>query len=62
MPFVDKGLQANLLAEMKELYEKRGRLEADIRTVDAVSKRRMEKSALRDIEAYRDLHLPTKPV
>jgi len=57
MPFVDKGLQANILAEMKELYEKRGKLEADIKAVDALSKRRMEKAALREIDAYKDLHL-----
>lgn len=60
MPIVDTGLPANLLKEIKELYEKRAKLEADIKAVDTLSKRRMEKAALQDIDAYRNLH-PPKP-
>ena len=54
--FADKEVQARLLREIQELYEKRGKLEADIRAVDAVSKLRMEKAALEDIDAYKNLH------
>jgi hypothetical protein len=53
--FVDKELQAKLLKEIQELYERRMKLENDIRAVDAVSKLRMEKAALRDIDAYKSL-------
>ena len=52
--FADKEVQARLLREIQELYEKRGKLEADIRAVDAVSKLRMEKAALQDINAYKN--------
>lgn len=60
MSIVDTGLPANLLKEIKELYQKRAKLEADIKAVDTLSKRRMEKAALQDIDAYRNLH-PPKP-
>ncbi|MPZ78225.1 MAG: hypothetical protein GEU77_17075 [Deltaproteobacteria bacterium] len=53
--FADKEVQARLLKEIQELYEKRGKLEADISAVDAVSKLRMEKAALQDIDAYKNL-------
>lgn len=55
MIFADKELQAKLLREIQELYEKRGKLEADIRAVDAQSKLRMEKGALTEIDTYRSL-------
>ena len=51
--FVDMELQARLIREMRELYEKRGRLEAGIRAVDTARTLRIEKDALLDIEAYR---------
>ena len=54
--FVDKETQAKLLREVQELYERRGKLEADIRTVDALTKLRIEKAARRDIDAYRSLN------
>lgn len=53
--FADKEVQARLLREIQELYDKRGKLEEDIRAVDAVSKLRIEKAALRDIDAYKIL-------
>lgn len=55
-PFVDRENQARLLREIQELYERRRKLEADIRTVDASSRLRIEKAAMRDIDAYRCLN------
>ena len=55
MPVADKSLQADLLAQMKELYERRGKLESDIRAVDALSRHRIETAALQEIDAYRNL-------
>ncbi|MPZ78804.1 MAG: hypothetical protein GEU77_20065 [Deltaproteobacteria bacterium] len=54
--YADTEIQARLLKEIKELYEKRGKLEEDIKAVDAMSKLRNEKAALHDIELYRRLH------
>jgi hypothetical protein len=54
---VDRETQANLLREIQELYERRRKLEADIRTVEALTKLRIEKAAMRDIDAYRSLNL-----
>lgn len=54
--YADTEIQARLLKEIKELYERRGKLEEDIKAVDAMSKLRNEKAALRDIELYRSLH------
>jgi hypothetical protein len=54
--FADKETQAKLLRDIQELYERRGKLEADIRTVDALTKLRIEKAAMRDIDAYRSLN------
>ena len=54
--FVDKELQAKLLKEMQELYEKRGKIEEDIRALDTKSKLRIEKAALREIDAYKNLN------
>lgn len=53
--FADTEVQARLMREMRELYEKRGKLEAGIRAVDAARTLRMEKDALRDIAMYRAL-------
>ena len=55
----DNEVQARIMKEIKELYEKRGKLEADIRAVDALNKHLMETGALRDIDAYRTLHRST---
>jgi hypothetical protein len=52
----DNEVQARIMKEIKELYEKRGKLEADIRAVDALNKHLMETGALRDIDAYRTLN------
>jgi hypothetical protein len=54
--FVDKELQAKLLKEMQELYEKRGKIEEDIRALDTKSKLRIEKAALQEIDAYKNLN------
>jgi hypothetical protein len=53
--FVDKELQARLLREIQELYEKRGKIEADIRALEAKSKLQIEKAALQEIDAYKNL-------
>ena len=50
--FADKEVQARLMREMRDLYEKRGRLEAGIRAVDTARTIRIEKDALVDIAAY----------
>ena len=51
--FADTEVQARLIREMRELYEKRGKLEAGIRAVDTARSLRIEKDALIDIAAYR---------
>ena len=53
--FADTEVQARLIREMRELYEKRGKLEAGIRAVDTARTLRIEKDALRDIAMYRAL-------
>jgi hypothetical protein len=53
--FADSEVQGRLLREMRELYEKRGKLEAGIRAVDTARSLRIEKDALVDIAAYRAL-------
>jgi hypothetical protein len=53
--FVDKELQARLLREIQELYEKRGKIEADIRALEAKSRLQIEKAALQEIDAYKNL-------
>jgi hypothetical protein len=53
--FADTDVQARLIREMRELYEKRGKLEAGIRAVDTARSLRIEKDALVDIAAYRAL-------
>ena len=60
--FADTDTQARLIREMREMYEKRGRLEADIRAVDTARTLRIEKDALVDIAAYRALHAPTAEI
>ena len=54
--FVDKEMQARLLGEIQELYEKRGWIEADIRALEAKSKLRIEKAALQEIDAYKNVN------
>ena len=44
--FADTEVQARLIREMRELYEKRGKLEAGIRAVDTARTLRIEKDAL----------------
>jgi hypothetical protein len=51
----DMEVQARLMREMQELYEKRGKLEAGIRAADLARTRRIENDALRDIAAYKAL-------
>jgi hypothetical protein len=53
----DTQTQARLILEMRELYEKRGKLEARIRAADIARNLRIQKDALLDIAAYRALHL-----
>lgn len=50
---VDANLQAKLLEDAKNLYEKRAQLEASIRAADALSKHRIDTAALREIHAFR---------
>jgi hypothetical protein len=59
--FADTDTQARLIREMRDLCEKRGRLEADIRAVDTARTLRIEKDALVDIAAYKALHLRPLP-
>ena len=59
--FADTEVQARLMREMRELYEKRGKLEAGIRAVDAARTLRMEKDALHDIAMYRALLTRPQP-
>jgi hypothetical protein len=54
--FVDKEVQARLLREIQELYEKRGKIEADIRALEAKAKLQIEKAALQEIDAYKNLN------
>jgi hypothetical protein len=54
--FVDKEMQARLLREIQELYEKRGKIEADIRALEAKSKLQIEKAALQEIDAYKNMN------
>lgn len=54
--FIDKEMQARLLREIQELYEKRGKIEADIRALDAKSKLQIEKAALQEIDAYKNVN------
>ena len=54
--FVDKEVQARLLREIQELYDKRGKIEADIKALEAKSKLRIEKAALQEIDAFKNLN------
>ena len=56
----DTETQARLIHEMRELYERRGKLEARIRAADIARNLRIQKDALLDIAAYRALHLPQR--
>lgn len=60
--FADMEVQARLVREMRELYEKRGKLEAGIRAVDQARTLRIEKDALLDIAAYKARLLPRQPI
>jgi hypothetical protein len=51
--FTDSEVQARIFREMRELYEKRAKLEAGIRAVDIARNLRIEKDASFDIDAYR---------
>jgi hypothetical protein len=56
--FADPDLQARILREIRELYERQARLEADIRAIDiAIQELRMEEDASFDIDAYRVVNL-----
>jgi hypothetical protein len=57
--FANTTLQAKLVKDIQDLYTKRTKLEAHIRQLDALSLYRIEKAALREINAYRaKLSLP----
>jgi division protein CdvB (Snf7/Vps24/ESCRT-III family) len=51
--FADTALQGKLLKDIQDLYTKRTQLEASIRQLDALSLFRIEKAAMREIDAYR---------
>ena len=55
--FADFEVQDRILREMRELYEKRRKLEAGIRSIDIARNLRNEKDASFDIDAYRALKL-----
>lgn len=46
----ETGVQARLGREIRELYEKRGQLEANIRAVNRARNIRIEKDALAEID------------
>jgi hypothetical protein len=54
--FADRELQARLLREIQALNERKQKLESDMRALDTVSIRHLEKAALRDINAYKHLN------
>lgn len=60
--FADTEVQARLIREMRELYEKRGKLEASIRAVDTARTLRIANDASFDIAAYRALLLRPQPI
>jgi hypothetical protein len=51
--FTDTQVQATILREMHELYEKRVKIEAGIRALDRCRTSQIEKDALLDITAYK---------
>jgi hypothetical protein len=51
--FADPDVQARIVREMRELYERRANLEAGIRAIDIARNLRIEKDASFDIDAYR---------
>jgi hypothetical protein len=51
--FADSTLQAKILKDIQDLYRKRTELEAHIRRIDALTLYRVQKGALREIDAYR---------
>jgi hypothetical protein len=51
--FADTALQGKLLKDIQDLYTKRTKLEAHIQRLDALSLYRIEKAALREIDAYK---------
>ncbi len=50
---IDRELQARLLKETSDLYARKQKLEADIRSLDAVNNSLQGTAALRDIEAHK---------
>ncbi|MGH7873679.1 MAG: hypothetical protein ACREQO_15855 [Candidatus Binatia bacterium] len=56
---VDTNLQAKLLAEANELYDKRARIEASLRAADALCNHRIETAASREIHNHRSGHPAT---
>jgi hypothetical protein len=51
--FVDADLKAKLLKDIQDLYTQRTKLEAHVRRLDILNLYRIEKGALREIDAYR---------
>jgi hypothetical protein len=51
--FADSNLRAKLLKDIQDLYTRRTKLEAHIRQLDVLTLYRIEKAALREIDAYR---------
>ena len=56
--FTDTQVQATILREMHELYEKRAKIEAGIRALDRCRTSQVEKDALLDITAYKARSCP----
>ena len=53
--FADSEVQARLMREIRESYDKRGKLEAGIRAIERARTLRIEGEALREIAEYRAL-------
>jgi hypothetical protein len=53
--FADSEVQARLMREIQESYDKRGKLEAGIRAIERARSLRVEGEALREIAEYRAL-------
>jgi len=51
-------LQAQLLEDAQQLFEKLARLKASLRAADALCDQRIHTAAVREIDQYRALHPP----
>lgn len=59
--FAETAVQARLCGEICELYEKRGKLEVNIRAINRARNLRIEKDALVEIATYKALLCAYRP-